>query len=74
MCFDLPSKVIAIENNKATVKCGSHCHNVKLELLRNVKVGDYVMIQGDYAISKIAKKDVEEILELLKSKNKGGKK
>lgn len=70
MCFEIPSKIIFIKDKKAKVDHNGHKHNVSLDLIKNVKVGDYVMVQGDYAISKMDKKDVKEIIDLLKDKTK----
>ena len=73
MCFELPSEVIEIDGQAAKVEGAGHTHKVSLELVKDVKVGDYVLVQADFAISKVEKSQVEELMDLLKNTNKKAK-
>ena len=55
MCLATPSKVIKIKDNWATVQAGDHTHRVSLDLLKNIKLGDYLLIHDELAINKIPK-------------------
>lgn len=69
MCLATPSKVIKIEKNWATVESGKHTHRVNLSLLKNVKLGDYLLIHDELAINKIPKKEAQQILEIVQHHN-----
>ncbi len=63
MCLSIPSKVIAIDGDKALVSVGGTNYEASLQMLDNVKPGDYVLIHTGFAIQKISE---EEALETLK--------
>ncbi len=60
MCLALPGKIIKIKDNKAVVDFGEHQHSAKLDLVKNLKIGDYVYTHGGFILDKIDKKEVEE--------------
>jgi hydrogenase expression/formation protein HypC len=62
MCLAIPSKVIKIKNNWATIQSGKHQHRVDLSLLKNIKVGDYLLVHDELAINKVSKADAKRIL------------
>jgi len=66
MCLATPTKVIKIKNQWADVESRNHRHQVSLSLLKNIKIGDYLLIHDDLAIKKIPKKEAEEILKMIK--------
>ena len=68
MCFELPSKIVSIKDKKATVDCFGRQSEVDLIMIDDLKIGDYVLVRGDYAVSKIDKKEAKEVLDLLKIK------
>jgi len=65
MCLAIPSKVIKKEGQWVTVKSLDHQHRANLCLLKNVKVGDYLLVHGDLAINKVSKKEAAKILKLV---------
>jgi len=67
MCLATPSKVIKIKDDCATVKSGNHAHRVNLSLLKNIRVGDYLLIHDELAINKIPAGDAKKILEMIES-------
>jgi len=64
MCLATPSKVIKIKKDWVTVKTPGHSHKVNICLLKNVKIGDYLLIHGELALNKIPKSEAEKILKL----------
>lgn len=70
MCLATPSKVIKINKNKATVQSGDHQHRVSLDLVKNVKVGDYLLIHNDLAINKLSKPEAEKIFRIIANHSK----
>ncbi|MGD9492418.1 MAG: HypC/HybG/HupF family hydrogenase formation chaperone [Bacteroidales bacterium] len=63
MCLSIPSKVISINGDMAIVSVGGTEYEASLQLLTDVKVGDYILLHTGFAIQKISK---EEALETLK--------
>ena len=53
MCLAIPSKIVKIENNVATIDVDGVQREASLFLLEDVKVGDYVIVHAGYAINKI---------------------
>lgn len=70
MCLAIPSKVIKIKGKQAKVQAGEHQHQVDLSLLKDVKVGDYLLVHGDLAINKVSKTEAEKILKMVNEPNK----
>ncbi len=66
MCLAVPSKIIKIKGEWAVVKSGNHEHKANLALVKNAKVGNYVIVHGDLALNKMPKKDALKILSLLR--------
>ena len=67
MCLATPSKVIKIKGKWALVQSHHHRHRVNLSLLKNVKVGDYLLVHNDLAINKIPKTEAKRILKMIKN-------
>ncbi len=70
MCLAVPNKIIKIEGEWATVKSSHHIHKANLSLVKNVRVGDYVIIHGDLVLNKLEKKEAVAILKIIKKINK----
>ncbi len=68
MCLAVPSKIIKIKGEWAVVKSGNHEHKANLALVKNAKVGNYVIVHGDLALNKLEKKEALAILKMIKKK------
>jgi hydrogenase expression/formation protein HypC len=63
MCLGIPSKIISIENLKATIDVYGAQRDISLMLLENeVKVGDYVIVHAGFAIQKLQEDIAKETL------------
>lgn len=68
MCLATPLKIIKIKkDNKAIVGSNNHTHEIDLSLIKEPRIGDYVLAHGDMAINKINEQEAEKILKLIKS-------
>ena len=67
MCLATPSKVIKLNKNQAIVQSGDHQHRVNLDLVKNVRIGDYLLIHNNLALNKIPKTEAKKILEIIKN-------
>ncbi|MGB4291406.1 MAG: HypC/HybG/HupF family hydrogenase formation chaperone [Bacteroidales bacterium] len=65
MCLSLPAKVIEINGDMADVSVGGTIFKAGLQLLDDVKPGDYVLLHAGFAIQKIKEDEAREILGLL---------
>jgi hydrogenase expression/formation protein HypC len=66
MCLSIPSKVISINGNKATVSVGGTEYEASLQLVEDVEIGDYVLLHTGFAIQKISEEDANETMKLLR--------
>ena len=66
MCVAIPAEVITVEGNKGTVDFGGLLQEINLELVEDVKPGDYVLIHVGFAIEKLSKEDALETLAIFK--------
>ena len=66
MCLAIPSKIVKIEDDVATINVDGVKGKASLLLLEGVKVGDYVIVHAGFAIHKIDEKEAMESLKILK--------
>jgi hydrogenase expression/formation protein HypC len=66
MCLAVPSKIVKIEDNMATVDVGGVQRTASLLLLEAPKVGDYVIVHAGFAINNINEEDALETLSLIR--------
>lgn len=66
MCLSVPSQVISIEGDMAKVSVGGTVFKAGLQMLDDVKVGDYVLLHAGFAIQKIREEEAEEILRVIR--------
>lgn len=63
MCLGIPSKIIRIEDSKATIDVYGAQRNISLMLLEDeVKIGDYVLVHAGFAIQKLQEDVAKETL------------
>jgi len=66
MCLAIPSKIVKIENNVATIDVDGVKREASILLIENPEVGDYVIVHAGFAINKINEEDALESLKLLR--------
>lgn len=66
MCLAIPSKIVRIENNMATIDVDGVKREASLHLIENPKVGDYVIVHAGFAINIINEEDALESLKLIR--------
>jgi hydrogenase expression/formation protein HypC len=64
MCLGIPGKVVKIEDKKSLVEVMGVTREISIELLKDVNIGDYVMIHAGCAISKIDEQEALTTIEL----------
>ena len=66
MCLAIPSKIVKIENNMATIDVDGVKREASLLMVENPVVGEYVIVHAGFAISKINEEDALESLKLMR--------
>jgi len=66
MCLAIPSKIIRIDNQIATIDVDGVQRNASLLLLDDAQVGDYVIVHAGFAIHKIDEAEAMASLKILK--------
>lgn len=68
MCLSIPVKILSIKNNKAIAGFQGKKQEADIQLIKDIKVGDYGLISNGFIIKKISAKEAEEIIKVIKSK------
>ncbi|MCK4662022.1 MAG: HypC/HybG/HupF family hydrogenase formation chaperone [Bacteroidales bacterium] len=66
MCLSIPGKIIKIEKDFADVSVGGTIVKVGMQMVENVKEGDYVLVHAGFALQKIDEKEALETLQLFR--------
>ncbi len=64
MCLGLPAKVVNIDGNNAEVEMMGVVNKVSIELLENVKVGDYVLVHAGCAIQVVDEDEAAKTIDI----------
>ena len=64
MCLSIPAKVMSIDGEMAIVSMGGTEYNASLQMVDDVKVGDYILLHTGFAIQKIDEEEAKEIFKL----------
>jgi len=67
MCLAIPMRVVEIEGEWAVAEVDGVVRRVRLDLLPEVSLGDYVLIHAGLAIARVDAASAEETLSLLRS-------
>lgn len=65
MCIAIPMKVVEIKDNYAICEYEGVQKTARIDLIKDIKIGDYVLIHVGFIIQKIDEKDAQETLDLL---------
>jgi hydrogenase expression/formation protein HypC len=64
MCLAIPMKLIKIEGNKGIVELSGVKKEISLALLKEVKVGDYLIIHAGFAIERLNEEEAKKTLAI----------
>jgi hydrogenase expression/formation protein HypC len=66
MCLSVPARVVSVDGEMAEVSVGGAIFRAGLQMVENVRAGDYVLLHAGFAIEKLNEEDALETLRLLK--------
>lgn len=64
MCLSIPAKVETIEDDMAVVSVGGTKYKASLQMLDDVKIGDYILMHTGFAIQKLNPEEAAESLKV----------
>lgn len=64
MCLAIPGRIVSIDGRESTVDFGGVKQKVRIDLISDLKVGDYVIVHTGFAIEKLEEEDALETLRL----------
>lgn len=65
MCLAVPMRIIEIDGLDAVCAAGGIRKRIRLDLLADVSIGDYVLIHTGYAIERLDPEEAKETLDLI---------
>ena len=66
MCLGVPAEIISVNGEKARASVGGAIREISLQLVDDIRVGDFVLLHTGFAIEKINKAEAEETVRMLK--------
>ena len=66
MCLAIPSRIVSIDNEMATIDVDGVRRKCSLLLLEDARVGEYVIVHAGFAIQKIDEQAAMGTLNLLR--------
>lgn len=66
MCLAVPLKIIEINGNDAVAELDGIKMKIRIDFVKDVKVGDYVYVHAGFAINKLDEELAKENLELFR--------
>ena len=65
MCLAIPMKIIKIEGERGVASLSGVRREVGLGLIKEIKVGDYVIIHAGFAIQRLDEAEAQRTLSFL---------
>lgn len=67
MCLAIPAKIIAINGEEAIVETDGVRRTAVVSFIKDLQIGDYVLMHAGFAIHKWSAQDVREYDEIMKA-------
>lgn len=65
MCLAVPAKIVEIEGSTATIDVEGVRRAANVSLVRDPRIGEYVIVHAGFAIQKWSEEDVKEWREIM---------
>jgi hydrogenase expression/formation protein HypC len=66
MCLGIPAKIISIDGEFAEASIDGARLQIGLQLVNDIKVGDYVLVHTGYALEKLNEEEALETLRVIR--------
>ncbi|MFA5085014.1 MAG: HypC/HybG/HupF family hydrogenase formation chaperone [Candidatus Omnitrophota bacterium] len=67
MCLAVPMKIVEINGNEGFVESSGLKRKANFSLLKNPKVGEYVLLHAGFAIERVKAKEAQKTLRMFES-------
>lgn len=67
MCLGIPMRIVSRNGDEAVAESGEVRKKIRLDLLSEADVGDYVLVHAGYAIERVDEKEALETLKLIRA-------
>ena len=64
MCLAVPAKVVKLDGDSAEVELGGVLRQVRLDMVEDVQLGDYLLVHSGFALHKMADDEAQASLEV----------
>ena len=65
MCLGIPMKITSIKGDDALVSAGGLKRKANMSLLKDARVGEYVLIHAGFAIERVKTKEAKATLKVI---------
>ena len=65
MCLAMPMKIKAIDGNFATGEAGGLTRKIRVDFIKDLAPGDYVMVHAGFAIEKMGEKEALDNIKFM---------
>jgi len=65
MCLGVPLKIIEINGNEAIGEMNGIKKKIRVDLLKELKINDYVMVHAGFALEIMQEEDAKDTLEAI---------
>jgi hydrogenase expression/formation protein HypC len=65
MCLAIPMRLVKIEGNSGIVAVNKTQRRIHLGFVKDVKIGDYLIVHAGFAIQKLDEKEARDTLDIL---------
>ncbi len=65
MCLAVPVRILELHGDEALVDAGGVRRSANVAMVRDPRVGDYVLVHAGFAIQKWSEDDVREFYEIV---------
>jgi len=66
MCLGIPLKLVELNGAEAVGELNGIKRKIRIDLVKDVKIGDYVMVHAGFAIEIMKEEQAKEAIEILK--------
>jgi len=66
MCLGIPMKIVTIKGDDAFVSAGGLKRKANISLLKDARVGEYILVHAGFAIERLKAKEARATLKVIR--------
>jgi len=72
MCLSVPARIIEVKGDMADVSVGGTIFRAGVQMIKNPRPGEYVLLHAGFAIERISEEDALETLRIIEEIKEAG--